>query len=469
VADNTFDLIVIGAGPGGYVAAIRAAQLGFQVAVIEKEKPGGVCLNVGCIPSKALIHQAEIFTHGKELGELGATVDWEKFDYRKVHAKTQHAADTLSKGVQFLMRKNKITYFEGAARLASHTEVEITARDGAREVVKGKYILIASGSRPRELPGFEFDESLVLSSTGALALTALPRSLIILGAGVIGMEFANIMAAFDVKVTVIELLPQILAGADEELALLMRKDCEKKGIEILTSHKAQALKKSKSAIELTVENAETSQTQTFKADKILVAVGRAPNSEGLNLDEMGIQRERDFIRVSNHYRTTVSNIYAIGDVIATPQLAHVASKEGEIAVEHMAGLEPQHTIFPADLYPFAVYTDPEVAWFGPTEQELAESGAAYSVSRFPYRGAGKSVAVSASEGVVKLCFDKETSELFSAHIFGKNATELIHELLLAKQAELLPEDIADVVHAHPTLSEVMPEVSRAVRGLAIHV
>lgn len=467
MADKKYDLVVIGSGPGGYVAAIRAAQLGLSVAIIEQDKPGGVCLNVGCIPSKALIHQAEIFESGKQLTEFGVKIDWSGFDYRKVHQKSRDAADTLSKGVRFLLKKNNITYIEGAASIHDHTHVEV-ASGKSKMLIEGVSILIATGSRPREIPGFAFDESTVLSSTGMLAMTTLPKSLLILGAGVIGMEFAHIMHSFGVQVTMIELLPNILTGADDEFATLMRKHYEKAGIKILTGYKAQSMKKASGGVEVTVENMETRKTEQLKGEKLLVSVGRAPNSEGLNLDAAGIKHERGFIRVGSYYRTTVSNIYAIGDVIATPQLAHVASKEGEIAAEHMAGHTPLHESFPADLYPFAVYTEPELAWFGPTEQELAESGASYTVSRFPYRGAGKSVAVDASNGMVKVCFHKDTEEVLSAHIFGKNATELIHELLLAKQSELLPDDIVDMVHAHPTLSEVTLEVSRAAKGWAIH-
>lgn len=463
MAEQKYDLVVIGSGPGGYVAAIRATQLGLSVAIVERDKPGGVCLNIGCIPSKALIHQAEIFAHGAELAELGVRVDTKSFDYAKVHQKSRAAADTLSRGVQFLLKKNHITYIKGEGRIRDHTHVEVSGHG----VVTATHILIATGSRPREIPGFEFDESTVLSSTGILALTKLPQSLLILGAGAIGMEFAHVMSAFGVKVTMVELLPQILAGADDELATMMRTHYEQAGVEIRTGYKALSMKKSAQKVELTVEG-ENGKRQQLTAEKLLVSVGRAPNSAGLNLDEVGIKHERGFIRVGGHYRTTIANIYAIGDVIATPQLAHVASKEGEIAVEHIAGRPTHHELFPAHLYPFAVYTEPELAWFGPTEQQLIEQGVGHSVSRFPYRGAGKSVAVGAAGGMVKGCFHRDTNELLSAHILGKNATELIHELLLAKQAELLPEDIADVVHAHPTLSEVTLELSRAAEGWAIH-
>lgn len=468
MAELSYDLTVIGSGPGGYVAAIRASQLGLSVAIIEKDKPGGVCLNVGCIPSKALIHQAEIFESGKKLAEMGVSIDWKSFDYSKVHQKSRDAAQTLSRGVQFLLKKNNVAYMQGVGHIKDSTHVEVTKDDNSVVTLTSKYILIATGSRPHEIPGFAFDESKVLSSTGMLAMTTLPRSLLILGAGVIGMEFAHIMHSFGVKVTMIELLPRILNGADDEMGVLMRKHYEKKGIEILTGCKALDMKKSANGVQVTVEHADTQKKQTLEGEKLLVSVGRAPNSDGLNLEALGVKCERGFIRVSSYYRTTVSNIYAVGDVIATPQLAHVAFKEGEVAAEHMGGRSPERKLFPTELYPFAVYTEPELAWFGPTEQQLKESGKAYKVSRFPYRGAGKSVAVDAANGMVKVCFNPNTDEILSAHIFGKNATELIHELLLAKQAELLPEDIADVVHAHPTLSEVILEVSRAAKGWAIH-
>ncbi|MFP4376409.1 MAG: dihydrolipoyl dehydrogenase [Spirochaetales bacterium] len=461
MADYKYDLVVIGSGPGGYVAAIRATQLGLSVAVIEKEKPGGVCLNVGCIPSKALIHQAEIFGYQKDLEELGIAVDASKFDYKNVYKKSRQAADRLSKGVQGLLKKNKVEYIEATASLKTQHEV---ALDNG-EVITAKNILIATGSRPREIPGFEFDEKQVLSSTGALYLEKLPKSIIILGGGYIGMEFAHVMSSFGVAVTVVEMLDRVIPLSDPEVVSVLEKDFKRRPVEIMTGTMAKKLTKSKSGIKLEVGTAEGDKT--LEADMLLVSVGRAPNTENIGLDKVGIKTEKGFIKVRDYYQTDVSGIYAIGDVVATPQLAHVASKEGEIAVEHMAGHHPEMRVDP-DLVPAAIYTEPQIASFGPTEDEAKERGLAFEKAVFPYRGAGKSVAIGHPEGMVKLLYNKESGELIAAHIVGHNATELIHELLLGKRSELLPEDIATTIHAHPTLSEAVMEAARAAEGWAIH-
>jgi dihydrolipoamide dehydrogenase len=461
MAEYKYDLVVIGSGPGGYVAAIRASQLGLSAAVVEKEKPGGVCLNVGCIPSKALIHQAEIFGYQKDLKELGLSIDASKFDYKNVYKKSRQAADRLSKGVQGLLKKNKVEYIEATASLKTQHEV---ALDNG-ETITAKNILIATGSRPREIPGFEFDEKQVLSSTGALYLEKLPKSIIILGGGYIGMEFAHVMSSFGVEVTVVEMLDRVIPLSDPEVVSVLEKDFKRRPVEIMTGTTAKKLTKNKSGIKLAVGTSDGEKT--LEADMLLVSVGRAPNTEDLGLDKVGIKTEKGFIKVRDYYQTDVSGVYAIGDVVATPQLAHVASKEGEIAVEHMAGHDPEKTVDP-DLVPAAIYTEPQIASFGPTEDQAKERGLAFEKAVFPYRGAGKSVAIGHPDGMVKLLYNKESGELIAAHIVGHNATELIHELLLGKRSELLPEDIATTIHAHPTLSEAVMEVARAAEGWAIH-
>ncbi len=460
-----YDLVVIGSGPGGYVAAIRANQLGLKAAVIEKEKPGGVCLNVGCIPSKALIHQAEIFTSRSELEEMGFKLDDSGFNYGSVFKKSRQAADRLSKGVQGLLKKNKVDYIEGTGVISAKGEVTVTAADGKTSKVKGKNLLVATGSRPREIPGFEFDEKQVLSSTGALFLEELPKSLIILGGGYIGMEFAHVMSAFGVKVTVVEMLDRIIPNSDTEAVAVLEKDIKKRGVEILTSTKAEKLTKAKSGIKLEVSSKDGKKT--LEADKLLVSVGRAPNTEGIGLEKVGVKMDRGFVTVGDYYQTSVPGIFAIGDVVATPQLAHVASKEGEIAVEFMAGHHPEKSVDP-DLIPAAIYTEPQIASFGPTEAQAKERGLNFEKAVFPYRGAGKSVAIGHPDGIVKVLYDKKTHEFLAAHVAGHTATELIHELLLGKRSELLPEDIATMIHAHPTLSEAVMETARAAEGWAIH-
>ena len=460
MASYDYDLLVIGSGPGGYVAAIRATQLGMKAAVVEKDKAGGVCLNVGCIPSKALIHQAEVFHSGKELEAMGIGLDLSGFDYANVFRKSRQAADRLSKGVQSLLKKNKVEYIEGTAVLDGGHAVKVDGKP-----VTAKNILIASGSRPRQIPGFEFDEKQVLSSTGALMLEKLPKSIIILGGGYIGMEFAHVMSTFGVEVTVVEMLDRILPISDAEVVSVLERDFRRRGVEFMTGTKAEKLTKKKSGIALDVSNADGSKT--LEAEMLLVSVGRAANTEGLGLEKAGVKTEKGFITVRDYYQTDADGVYAIGDVVATPQLAHVASKEGEIAVEHMAGHKPEKSIDP-DLIPAGIYTEPQIGSFGPTEEQATERGLNFAKATFPYRGAGKAVAIGQSEGMVKILYDKDTHEFLAAHIVGADATELIHELLLAKRSELLPEDIATMIHAHPTISEAVMEAARAVEGWMIH-
>ncbi|MFP4153095.1 MAG: dihydrolipoyl dehydrogenase [Alkalispirochaeta sp.] len=462
MAEYDYDLLVIGTGPGGYVSAIRASQLGMKAAVIEKEAPGGVCLNWGCIPSKALIHQAEIARYADDLVKMGASVDMSGVDYGKVHKKSRDAASKLSKGVQALLKKNKVEYIEGTGEFVSAHEVSI---DG-KKTVSAKNVLIATGSRSREIPGFEFDGKKVLSSRDILGITTLPKKLVILGAGAIGMEFAYVMSSFGVEVTVVEMLDQLLPLEDADAVDVIAKAFKRYGVTTMTGTKAKSLDKSGKGIKLTVEDASGTESE-IAADMILVAVGRSPNSEGIGLEKIGVGTERGFVTVGDYYQTSVPGVYAIGDVIASPLLAHVASKEGEIAVEHMAGRAPERKIDPS-LIPSAVYCEPEIGSFGLTEKKAKEQGVDYEAVTFPYRGAGKSVAVEKSEGLVKIIVAKETREILGAHVVGYNATELVHELLLARAAELLPEDIATMIHAHPTLSEAVMEGARAVEGWAIH-
>lgn len=459
---HDYDVLIIGAGPGGYVAGIRAGQLGLKVGVIEKDAPGGVCLNWGCIPSKSLIHQAEIFHYTGNLEAMGLTIDRSKLDYAKVYQKSRDAAATLSKGVRGLLKKNKVDYIEGEAKFVSAHEVEV----GGSKKLSADNIIIATGSRPREIPGFEIDEKDVLSSTGILSLQELPKKLVILGAGAIGMEFAYVMNAFGVEVTVVEMLDSILPLEDSDVVDVVRKDFKSHGITMMTGTKATGLERGKKGLIVSVED-KNGKSQKLEADRLLVAVGRAPNTENLGLENVGVTTERGFITVGDYYQTSVKGIYAIGDVTPSPLLAHVASKEGEIAVEQIAGHHPEPRIDP-DTIPSAVYCEPQVGSFGQTEQQAREKGLDFETAIFPYRGAGKSVAIEQSQGLVKIVYDKGTHEILGAHAVGNSATEIIHELLLAKKAELLPEDVATMVHAHPTISEAVMESARTAEGWAIH-
>ena len=459
-----YDVCIIGAGPGGYVAAIRAAQLGLKAVIIEKDKPGGVCLNIGCIPSKAIIHQAGVFQSVHALAELGITVDLKDFDYRNVFAKSRQAADRLSRGVQYLLKKNKVDLVEG--RATAVRPGEITLENG--QLIKGKNILLATGSRPRELAAFPFDESKILSSTGALMLQKLPESLLILGSGAIGVEFAHIMNAFGVTVHLVEMLERIVPLEDDDVSAALHKVFKKRGIAIYPSTKASSFKQKddRLQVELTGQNNEQ---KTVTVEKILVSAGRLPNTENLGLEEAGVKLDdAGFIQVGDYYQTDVPGIYAIGDVVRTPLLAHVASKEGEIAVEHMAGRKTPARLDPLSI-PAATYCEPQIASFGYTERQAAAKNIPYKKSVFPYQGVGKAVAIGQPEGFVKILTDPKTGEILGAHLFGAEATELIHECLLGRTAELLPEDLSTMIHAHPTLSESLMEVMREVDGAAIQI
>ena len=462
MAGFDYDVLIMGAGPGGYVAGIRAGQLGLKAAVIERDKVGGVCLNIGCIPSKTLIHQAELYRSLPALKEMGITVDLKGFDYTHVFDKSRKAADTLSKGVQFLLKKNKVELVVGDAVLSGKNEV--TLKDGKK--ITGKNIIVATGSRPKVIPGFEFDEQRVLSSTGALMLKKLPKKAVILGAGAIGVEFAHVWNSFGVEVQLVEMMDRILPLEDAEAVQVLARSFQKRGVQMATSTKAVSLQKSGTGVSVVLEDKAGKRT-TVEADLILVAIGRTSNTDGIGLDKVGIVPEKGFIPVGDYNQTKVPGIYAVGDVVSTPLLAHVAFKEAEIAVERIAGRSPSPRLDPLSI-PGATYCEPQVASFGLPEWKALEKGVAYAKASFPYRGAGKSVAVDQTEGFVKIIYDPKTKEILGAHIVGADATELIHELLLARTAELLPEDIATMIHAHPTLSEVVGEAMRAVEGWAIH-
>lgn len=458
-----YDLLVIGAGPGGYVAAIRGAQLGLKVAVVERDKPGGVCLNVGCIPSKALIDQARIYEEANMLADMGVTVDRSGLDYKKVFLKSRAAASQLSKGVQFLLKKNKIDYIEGSAKFETAHRVLV---NGER-ILYARNVLIATGSRPADIRGFEFDNQQVISSTGALMLESLPKRMVILGAGAIGVEFSYILSSFGVEVTLVEMMPQILPQEDPEAAELVAKSFVKKGVKIKTATKALSCQKIKGVLKITLEGTDGAR-EVVETDKLLVAVGRTPNSDGLGLENIGVSIDKGYVKVGDYYETTVPGLYAIGDLINTPLLAHVASKEGEVAVEHLAGHATVKQVDP-DLIPFATYCEPQVASFGRNESVLTKSATAYEKALFPYRGIGKAVAVGRADGFVKILFDPKSKEILGCNIAGAEATELIHEILLAKKAELTLEEIATMIHAHPSLSEGIMEAARAAEGWAIHI
>lgn len=459
-----YDLLVIGAGPGGYVAAVRAAQLGLNTVVVEKDSPGGVCLNWGCIPSKNLIHQAEVFHSLGEMEAVGVRVDRNSLNYAAVQGKSREVVNTLTNGVAGLLKRNKVEYLKGSARISGRGEV--TMADGHK--LNARNILVATGSRPMTVPGFEFDEELVLSSTGILALTELPESLLILGAGAIGCEFAYVMNSFGVRVTLVEALDHILPTEDFETCAVLERELRNSGIDVRTGTRASELLKKEGGVVATLESPDGA-SERISASRALVVFGRSPNTSGLGLEEMGVRLdERGYVETGDYCQTSSANIYAIGDITRSPALAHVASAEGEMAVEHMAGHTPERKTLDLQLIPSAIYCEPQVAGFGLREDQALREGVSLKKSVFNYHGAGKTIAVAKPTGMVKVLCDPQTDELLGAHIVGHNATELLHELLLARSAELLPEDISMMMHAHPTISEVIMEVMKGVNGSPIH-
>ncbi len=470
--DKSFDVVIIGAGPGGYVAGIRAAQLGLSVAVVEKDSPGGVCLNIGCIPSKALIHQATLFSEGKALLEkAGAKVDTSGFDYANIWKTSRKAAETLSGGVKYLLKKNKVAYVQGTATLVDPHTVSVVTAEGAT-MLHARAVILATGSRPRSLPGFVIDEKTILSSTGLLLSETLPKSMVILGAGAIGMEFAYVLASFGVKVTIVELMDQVLPLEDTESAAIVEKAFVAHGVLIHTGAKAEKAAADANGVTVSVVLKDGTQA-ILKADRLLVSIGRAPNTENLGLESLGVTMNRGYVETGAYYETSAAGIYAIGDITIQPQLAHVASKAGEIAVEHIAHLlkgspEPAESRINPHAIPSAVYCEPEIASFGLSEKKAKDLAVRHAVARFPYRGIGKAVATGAPEGHVKIIYDPETQEILGASIAGAGATDTIHELLLASHAELTLTEVAGMIHAHPTLSEGIMEACKTGLGMAIH-
>jgi dihydrolipoamide dehydrogenase len=466
--EKEYDVAIIGGGPGGYVAAIRAAQLGLSAVVVEKDALGGVCLNWGCIPSKSLIHHATEFRALKDMEALGVRVERSGFDYAAVHARSRQAADTLAGGVGGLLRKNKVEVVKAVATLAGPRSIALRKPDGTSGTLAAKHIIVATGSHPMAVPGFVPDEHDVLTSTGLLAMTKLPASLAILGAGAIGCEFAYVMNAFGVRVTLIEMAEHILPAEDYEVANVLDASLRASGIDIRTRTRAVSWRKTDSGPCVRVECA--GKSEDIKAEKLLAAFGRTPNTRELGLEAVGVKLDaRGFVVTGDFGQTNVRGIYAIGDIVATPALAHVASKEGELAVEFIAGHTPAAKRVAEDLVPSAVYCEPQVAGFGLREDAAGAGGVRFKKSVFPFRAAGKAVAVGKTEGLVKVLSDPETGEILGAHIVGSNATELIHELALARSAELVADDLAHAIHAHPTLAEAVMEAAKGISGKPVHL
>lgn len=466
---TTFDVIFIGAGPGGYVGAIRAAQLGLTVAAVEMDKPGGVCVNIGCIPTKALLHSAHSANLIRHAKDLGITTGEVTTDYGVAMKRSRRIADQNSKGVEFLLKKHKIELVRGTATLLPGRKVKVAGgAAGDVELTAAKAVVIGTGSRAKDLPqiGLAFDGKQVLSSTEALFLEKAPKAMAIVGAGAVGTEFADVFAAFGTEVTVLEALPRILPIEDAEMSDAVAKAFKKRGIAVFANAKIQGAKIVAGGVEIAFEAG--GKTETRKVDVVLVAAGRAPNTEGLGLEAAGVKvTERGFIQVDGLMRTSAPDVYAIGDVAGPPLLAHKGSREGVIAAEAIAGLAP-HPIDYTNV-PGATYCSPEVASVGLTEEQCKAQGLAYQVGRFPFSANGRARCQGETDGLVKIIRGTKHGEILGAHIAGEHATEMIHELVTARTNEFTVEEVEYAIHAHPTLSEAIGEAALDSLGRVIHI
>jgi dihydrolipoamide dehydrogenase len=465
----TYDLVVIGTGPGGYVCAIRAAQLGMKVAVVEKNATlGGTCLNVGCMPSKALLYASEMFEEaGHSFAKMGVSVAAPKLDLPSMMNFKQQGIDGNVKGVEFLMKKNKIDVISGKGKILGTGKVEVTGGDGKTQTVETKNIVIATGSDIARLKGIEIDEKRIVSSTGALALDKVPGKLLIVGAGVIGLELGSVWHRLGAQVTVVEFLDRILPGMDGEVAKQFQRILEKQGFAFKLGAKVTGIDTSGKTLVAQVEPAAGGKPETLEADVVLVCIGRVPYTEGLGLKEAGVALDnRGRVQIDAHFATSVRGVYAIGDVVAGPMLAHKAEDEGVAAAEILAG-QAGHVNY--DVIPGVVYTTPEVSSVGKTEEELKQAGIAYTVGKFPFTANGRSKVNQTTEGFVKVLADAKTDRVLGVHIVGREAGEMIHEAAVLMEFGGSAEDLARTCHAHPTRSEAIKEAALAVGKRAIHM
>ena len=461
---DTFDVAVVGTGPGGYVAAIRCAQLGLSVAAVEDDRPGGVCLNWGCIPTKALLRNAEVVGLLHRAEEFGISVGEWRADYAKAVQRSRRVADRMAKGVEFLFRKNKVTLFAGTGVLKSRTTVEVKGADATR-AIDAKAIILATGSEPKSLPGVGIDEKLIVSSNGAVRSEARPGSLIVIGAGAVGMEFADVFESYGTQVTVVEALPRVLPLEDEEVSTQLARLFTRRGMTIRTGVKVKGVAASGSTVSVEVE--ADGKSETLSADQVLMAVGRAARTKEAGLDVLGVAVERGFVTVSPTMETSVKGVYAVGDMTGRQLLAHKAMAEGMVAAEAIAGRDPR----PVDYgnVPSCTYCRPQVASIGSTEAAARAGGREVSVGRFPFTANGKAVALGDTEGFIKVVADKASGEILGVHIVGPEATEMIHEFAVGRTLEATLEEIIHTIHAHPTLSEAALEATLAALGQAIHI
>ena len=464
--ENSYDLAVIGSGPGGYWAAIRAGEYGLKTVCIERdEKLGGTCLHVGCIPTKALLYSADVmdtFRNAKELGfdVTGVAVNWAAMQARKNKIVAKHA-----KGIEFLYRKNKVEWAKGAASFAGPGQLDIKAADGSTRRIQAKNIIIATGSTARMLPGLKADDR-ILTNVEILALPEIPKKLVIIGAGAVGVEFASIYRRFDTEVTILEMLPRVVPVEDEEISKELEKALRKQKIDIQTGAKFEKVEKTATGVKVTYTNAE-GKAQVIEADKLLVAVGRAPVTEGLKLEKTKVQTERGFLKTDGYMRTAEPNVYAIGDVVAgSPQLAHVASMEGMVAVAHIAGKAFRSMDYTR--VPNCTYCEPQVASVGLTEQAARAKGLNIKVGKFPFVGNSKATILGMHEGFIKMVADAKDGTLLGVHMIGPVVTELISEATLALQMNAAAEELMETIHAHPTVYEAILDAANSIYGLTIN-
>ncbi len=462
-----FDLIIIGTGPGGYVAAIRASQLGMKVAVVERENLGGVCLNWGCIPTKALIKSAQVFNYIQHASDYGITIGDAKVDFDNMIGRSRNIAGDMSKGVQFLMKKNKITVLEGEGKLVRGKKVEVKGEKGT-ETHEADHIIIATGARSRELPSMKQDGEKIIGYREAMTLKKQPKSMVVVGAGAIGTEFAYVYNSIGTKVTVVEYMAQgLVPREDKDISRELGKVFKKAGIDVKAGTAVEKIDTSGKGCKVTVKNQKNDKEEVIECDIVLSAAGVTPNTENIGLETLGITTEKGVIQVDDYYNTNVKGIYAIGDCVPGPALAHVASAEGIVCVEKIAGLDPEPINY--NNIPSCTYSVPEVASVGYTEESAKEAGYEVKVGKFPFTASGKAKAAGHPEGFVKVIYDAKYGEWLGAHMIGYNVTELIAEVIAARKLETTGHEIIKSIHPHPTMSEAVMEASAAAYDEVIHL
>lgn len=461
-----YDLIVIGSGPGGYVAAIRGAQLGMSVAVVERAELGGVCLNWGCIPTKSLLKSAQVLEYAQHAEAYGVKIEKAEPDFDAMIARSRGVADKMSKGIQYLFKKNNITVISGTGKLLPGKKVEVSTETGETATYEAQHIVLATGARSRQLPAIPQDGKRIIGYRQALTLGHKPASLLVVGSGAIGSELAYFYNAIGTKVTLVEFMPTILPLEDEEVSKQVGRSFKKAGIEVLVKSTVESIDTAGELLKINIRN-KKGELETYEAEMVLSAVGISPNVENIGLEETGVELEKGRIKVDDYYRTNIEGVYAIGDIVHGPALAHVASAEAICCVEHIAGLNPE----PIDYtnIPGCTYTTPEVASVGLSEAKAIESGREIKIGKFPFTASGKASAAGANEGFVKLIFDAQDNTLLGAHLVGANVTEMIAELVLARKKGVTGHDLITTVHPHPTMSEAVMEAAAQAYGEAIHL